>query len=53
MPSYHAFLEYTEMADKIEFMMDSGPNTVRGLGFAMAKSVMNEGIVLFASFVIF
>ena len=48
---YHAFLEYTEMADKIEFMMDSDPNTVRGLGFAMAKSVMNEGVALFASFV--
>ena len=48
---YHAFLEYTEMADKIEFMMDSDPNTVRGLGMAMAKSVMNEGIALFASFV--
>ena len=29
---YHAFLEYQEMADKIEFMMDSDPNTVRGLG---------------------
>jgi glutaredoxin 3 len=48
---YHAFLEYTEMADKIEFMMDSDPNTVRGLAMAMAKSVMNEGIALFASFV--
>jgi glutaredoxin 3 len=48
---YHAFLEYTEMADKIEFMMDSDPNTVKGLALAMAKSVMNEGIALFASFV--
>ena len=48
---YHAFLEYQEMADKIEFMMDSDPNTVRGLGLAMAKSVMNEGVALFASFV--
>ena len=48
---YHAFLEYTEMADKIEFMMDSDPNTVRGLGLTMAKSVMNEGVALFASFV--
>jgi ribonucleotide reductase beta subunit family protein with ferritin-like domain len=48
---YHAFLEYTEMADKIEFMMDSDPNTIKGLAFAMAKSVMNEGIALFASFV--
>ena len=48
---YHAFLEYQEMADKIDFMMDSDPNTVRGLGMTMAKSVMNEGIALFASFV--
>ena len=32
-------------------MMDSDPNTVRGLGFAIAKSVMNEGVALFASFV--
>ena len=48
---YHAFLEYTEMADKIEFMMDSDPNTMRGLGLSLAKSVMNEGVALFASFV--
>ena len=48
---YHAFLEYQEMADKIEFMMESDPNTVRGLGLTMAKSVMNEGVALFASFV--
>ena len=39
------------MADKIEFMMDSDPNTVRGLGLSLAKSVMNEGVALFASFV--
>ena len=42
---YHAFLEYSEMADKIDFMMDSDP-THRGLGFAMAKSVMNEVLSL-------
>ena len=48
---YHAFLEYTEMSEKIEFMMDSDPNTVRGLGLCLAKSVMNEGVALFASFV--
>ena len=48
---YHAFLEYTEMTDKIEFMMDSDPNTVRGLGLAVAKTVFNEGVALFASFV--
>jgi len=48
---YHAFLEYQEMADKIDFMMDSDVNTMRGLALALAKSVMNEGIALFASFV--
>ena len=48
---YHAFLEYTEMTDKLEFMMDSDPNTVRGLGLSLAKSVFNEGVALFASFV--
>jgi len=48
---YHAFLEYSEMADKIDFMMDSNTSTHRGLALAMAKSVMNEGIALFASFV--
>ena len=48
---YHAFLEYPEMADKIDFMMDSDPNTQRGLGLCLAKSVFNEGVALFASFV--
>ena len=48
---YHAFLEYTEMTDKLDFMMESDPNTVRGLGLALAKSVFNEGVALFASFV--
>ena len=48
---YHAFLEYTEMVDKIEFIMKSDPSTQRGLGLALAKSVFNEGVALFASFV--
>jgi len=48
---YHAFLEYTEMTDKLDFMMESDPNTVKGLGLALAKSVFNEGVALFASFV--
>jgi len=48
---YHAFLEYTEMTNKIDFMQDSDPNTIRGLGLALAKSVFNEGVALFASFV--
>ena len=48
---YHAFLEYQEMTDKIEYMTDADPSTVRGLGHALAKSVFNEGVALFASFV--
>jgi len=48
---YHAFLEYTEMVDKVEFMMDSDASTQRGLALALAKSVFNEGVALFASFV--
>mgnify|MGYP000111214964 FL=1 len=48
---YHKFLEYTEMVDKVEFMMDADPSTQRGLGLALAKSVFNEGVALFASFV--
>ena len=48
---YHAFLEYSEMADKIDFMMQSDTSTMRGIGLALAKSVMNEGVALFASFV--
>jgi ribonucleotide reductase beta subunit family protein with ferritin-like domain len=48
---YHKFLEYTEMVDKVEFMMDADPSTKRGLGLALAKSVFNEGVALFASFV--
>ena len=48
---YHAFLEYQEMADKIDYMTDSDVSTMRGLGLALAKSVFNEGVALFASFV--
>ena len=48
---YHAFLKYSEMTDKIEHMQNSDSNTVRGLGLALAKSMFNEGVSLFASFV--
>jgi len=45
---YHAFLEYKEMVNKIEFMQESDNNTMKGLGLALAKSVFNEGVALFA-----
>lgn len=48
---YHAFLKYKEMNDKFDFMMESDVTTVRGLALALAKSVFNEGVSLFASFV--
>ena len=48
---YHAFLEYKEMADKIEFMSKGNINNHTGLALALAQSVFNEGMSLFASFV--
>ncbi len=48
---YLAFLEYKEMADKVDYMAEADITTRRGLGLALAKSVFNEGVLLFASFV--
>jgi len=48
---YHAFLEYKEMADKIDFMSQGKINNHTGLALALAQSVFNEGMSLFASFV--
>jgi len=47
---YHAFLQYTEMSDKMEFMKDNDIKTQEGLALALAQSVFNEGVSLFASF---
>ena len=47
---YHAFLEYQEMSDKIDYMMSSDVTTKYGLALALVKSVFNEGVSLFASF---
>lgn len=48
---YHKFLEYKEMAEKIDFMKESNINTQQGLALAFAQSVFNEGMSLFSSFV--
>lgn len=48
---YHAFLEYSEMADKIDFMYENDNSTYTSLAHCLAKSVFNEGVALFASFV--
>jgi ribonucleotide reductase beta subunit family protein with ferritin-like domain len=48
---FHAFLEYKEMADKIDFMSNGDTSTHSGLALALAQSVFNEGMSLFSSFV--
>lgn len=48
---YTAFMEIREMADKSDFMLDANPSSHGGLGLTLAKSVFNEGVSLFASFV--
>jgi ribonucleoside-diphosphate reductase beta chain len=48
---YHKFLEYKEMSDKIDFMSDNDTTSQTGIALALAKGVFNEGVGLFASFV--
>lgn len=47
---YSEFLSYKEMADKVEAMQSANPNTQKGLALCLARSVFNEGVMLFASF---
>lgn len=48
---YHKFLEFKEMADKVDFMKEGDCHTQTGLALALAQSVFNEGMSLFSSFV--
>lgn len=48
---FHMFLEYKEMSDKIDFMKQGDINSHTGLALALAQSVFNEGLSVFASFV--
>jgi glutaredoxin 3 len=48
---FHMFLEYSEMADKIDFMKQGDINSHTGLALSLAQSVFNEGLSVFASFV--
>ena len=48
---FHKFLEYKEMADKLDFMKDNNITSHTGLALSLAQSVFNEGMSLFASFV--
>jgi glutaredoxin 3 len=48
---YWAFLEYDQMAAKIEFMQSTNVSSKRGIGLSLAQSVCNEGMSLFSAFV--
>lgn len=47
---YSEFLEYGEMKDKLEFMMDMKSGTVEEIALSLAKQVLVEGVCLFAMF---
>ena len=47
---YYEFLEYAEMKEKLEFMMDMDNSSPKALALSMAKQVLVEGVCLFASF---
>lgn len=48
---YFSFLEYEEMANKIEFMSQADTHSMSGLAQAVARSACNEGMSLFSAFV--
>ena len=48
---FSAFLEYSEMSEKVEFMLDIDTNSYSGLAQAVARSAINEGMSLFSAFV--
>lgn len=48
---FSVFLEYQVMADKVDCMLDVEVDTPENVAKALAKAVFNEGVSLFASFV--
>lgn len=48
---YWAFLEYEQMAEKLEFMQSTNVSSKKGIGLSLAQSVCNEGMSLFSAFV--
>lgn len=47
---YSEFLEYGEMKEKLEFMMDMKNTSHKEIAKSLAKQVLCEGVCLFASF---
>lgn len=48
--NYRAFLEYEEMVDKHEYMLDMSNKSMHDVGVSLAKQCFCEGISLFSSF---
>lgn len=48
---FKAFLEYNQMAAKLEFMSDIDTHSLAGTALAIARSAINEGMSLFSAFV--
>jgi len=47
---FTTFLEYQQMADKVEFMGNIDVHSLSGTGLAIARTVLNEGMSLFSAF---
>lgn len=47
---YSEFLNYVEMKEKMEFMLDVKNHSMRDIAVSIAKQVLVEGVCLFASF---
>ena len=48
---FEAFLDYTEMFDKIEFWKLNDTHTLSGKALALTKNIFAEGVSLFGSFI--
>lgn len=48
---FSAFLEFEQMAKKVEFMTDIDTTSYAGLAQAVARSSINEGMSLFSAFI--
>ena len=48
---FSAFADVKAMRDKLDFMADIDINSKAGIGRAIARSVMNEGMSLFSAFI--
>jgi glutaredoxin 3 len=47
---FAAFLEYTQMSEKLKFMSGLDVHSHQGTAMAIARSVLNEGMSLFSAF---